>query len=227
MLAYRIPIGIRRLGFVDWDCSIGIRRLELGLELGLGYSPMMRTPLTTALALTASVIALVSACSRPPSPEGAAATPPASAATPAPEGAPVGPAAEVSVPMAVAHATEVPPQHGVPPTGDSSMPTEPIAQPAGGTSIAEVWASRQALAGKTVTVRGKVVKFHAAIMNRNWLHLQDGTGKPADGSHDLTFTTGDVAKVGDIVTATGTVAIDKDFTAGYKYGVIVEGASLK
>jgi hypothetical protein len=129
--------------------------------------------------------------------------------------------------MAVAHASEMPPQHGVAPAGDSSMPTAPIAQPAGATSIAEVWANRQALAGKSVTVRGKVVKFHAAIMNRNWLHLQDGSGKPADGTHDLTFTTMDLAKVGDIVTATGTVAIDKDFTAGYKYGVIVEQASVK
>jgi hypothetical protein len=129
--------------------------------------------------------------------------------------------------MAVSHGTADVPQHGTPPAGDASMPASPIPQPPGATSVADVWTNRQALAGKTVTVRGKVVKFHAAIMDRNWLHLQDGTGKPADGTHDLTFTTAGFAKVGDIVTATGTVAIDKDFTAGYKYGVIVEGASLK
>jgi hypothetical protein len=128
--------------------------------------------------------------------------------------------------MAIAHGSDVPPQHGVPAAGDASMPKEPIAQPAGGTSIAEVWANRQALAGQTVTVRGKVVKFHAAIMNRNWLHLQDGTGQPGDGTHDLAITTNDVANIGDVVTATGTVGVDKDFTAGYKYGVIVEGARL-
>ncbi len=190
---------------------------------GLGYPRQMRTSLSLALA---SALVLASACSKPASPEASTPAPAAAASAGAPAG-PVGPAADVSVPMAVGHAPEMPPQHGVSPAGDSSMPSSPIAQPAGATSIAEVWANRQALAGKTVTVRGKVVKFHAGIMNRNWLHLQDGSGKPADGTHDLTFTTTDMANVGDIVTATGTVAIDKDFTAGYQYGVIVEQASVK
>ena len=31
---------------------------------------------------------------------------------------------------------------------------------------------------------------------------------------------------GDIVAATGTLALDRDFGAGYRYGVIVEGATL-
>lgn len=195
------------------------------------YSRGMRTALTSALVCAAALVS-VPACSKGPSSEApvpATAQAPASnpAAPPGPQAGPVGPAADVSVPMAVGHASDLPPQHGVAPAGDSSMPSSPIAQPAGGTSIAEVWANRKALAGKTVTVRGKVVKFHAAIMNRNWLHLQDGTGTPGDGTHDLTFTTADMTKVGDIVTATGTVAVDKDFTAGYKYGVIVEQASLK
>jgi hypothetical protein len=107
------------------------------------------------------------------------------------------------------------------------MPSKPIAQPEGGTAVADIWANRKSLDGKTVTVRGKVVKFNGGIMGRNWMHIQDGTGKPAEGTHDITVTTDAQAKVGDVVTVTGTVAIDKDFTAGYKYGVIVEGATLK
>ena len=186
----------------------------------------MRPSLPSVLVAVVAAVVLVSACSKPAEPGASAPSGNAPAAAAASEAGPVGPAAETNVPMAVAHASEAAPQHGVPPAGDASMPSEPIAQPAGGTSIVEVWANRQALAGKSVTVRGKVVKFHAAIINRNWLHLQDGTGAPADGTHDLTFTTMDVAKVGDIVTATGTVAVDKDFTAGYKYGVIVESARL-
>ena len=45
---------------------------------------------------------------------------------------------------------------------------------------------------------------------------------------DIVFTsTGALPKVGDIVSATGTVAIDKDFGYGYFYPVIVEKSSFK
>jgi hypothetical protein len=103
-------------------------------------------------------------------------------------------------------------------------PPELIPLPAGTSSIADVWARRKTLAGKKVTVHGKVVKFNGGILGRNWLHLQDGTGKPAEGTNDLAVTTSAVLKVGDIVTMTGTVGIDKDFGAGYVYPVILESA---
>jgi DNA/RNA endonuclease YhcR with UshA esterase domain len=90
-----------------------------------------------------------------------------------------------------------------------------------------VWANRKALSGKTVTVRGKVVKVNPQIMGRNWLHIQDGTGKADGGTNDLTVTTDAMVKKGDIVTITGTVGVDKDFTAGYQYAVIVEDAKIK
>ncbi len=38
-------------------------------------------------------------------------------------------------------------------------------------------------------------------------------------------TTADLA-VGDVVTATGTVAVDKDFGAGYTYTVMIEDADV-
>jgi len=102
--------------------------------------------------------------------------------------------------------------------------TEPISPAPGGMTVADVWAKRTAMAGKQVTVRGKVVKFNAQIMGRNWLHIQDGSGKAEDKTHDLTVTTSSDVKVGDIVTVTGKVAVDKDFGAGYAYPVIVEDA---
>jgi hypothetical protein len=125
-------------------------------------------------------------------------------------------------PMAVGHA----------PMGGGAAPaamavTTPIAPPAGGTSIATVWADRKALAGRTVTVRGQVVKFNGGILGRNWLHIQDGSGNAADGTNDLTVTSDGMAKVGDVVTITGTVAVDKDFTAGYAYKVMLEKATIK
>lgn len=82
------------------------------------------------------------------------------------------------------------------------------------------------LDGKVVTVRGKVVKVSPRIMGTNWVHIQDGTGDSAKGTHDLVVTTGDLPANGDVVTATGTLAKDKDFGYGYKFDVIVENASL-
>jgi len=125
-------------------------------------------------------------------------------------------------------AGQMPPGH--PPVGAGATKTvtvtEVIKPAPGGTSVADVWAKRASLGGKQVVVRGKVVKFLAGIMGKNWIHLQDGTGKAADGTNDLTVTTDADAKVGDVLTATGTLAVDKDFGAGYKYGAIVEGATL-
>jgi len=95
----------------------------------------------------------------------------------------------------------------------------------GGSTIAELFARRGELAGQKVLVRGKVVKFTANIMGRNWIHLQDGTGD-AD-SNDLTVTTADAASIGDVVVVQGTAAVDKDFGAGYHYALIVEQASVQ
>ena len=104
---------------------------------------------------------------------------------------------------------------------------EPIAPPEGGTSVADVWANRKTLAGKPVVVRGKVVKYNPGILGRNWLHVQDGSGDASARTNDLTITSTMDTKVGDIVTATGTVAIDKDLGSGYQYEVVVEDATLK
>jgi len=118
-------------------------------------------------------------------------------------------------------------QAGGAPAAAAAQVTEPIQPAPGGTTVANVWANRKSLAGKTVTVRGKVVKFNGGIMGRNWIHIQDGTGAAADGTNDLLVTSDAAAKIGDVITVTGTVAIDKDFTAGYAYAVLVEGAKIE
>lgn len=102
-----------------------------------------------------------------------------------------------------------------------------IDPPADGMAIADVWAKRDALSGKTVTVRGKVVKYNAQIMGVNWLHIQDGSGTAKDQTNDLTVTSSDTVQVGDVVTVTGTLATKKDFGAGYAYDVMVEKASIR
>lgn len=107
-----------------------------------------------------------------------------------------------------------------------TAPVAPVEPVAGGLTIAEIWAGKSRLAGSTVTVRGRVVKFNPGIMGTNWMHLQDGSGSPANGTHDLTVTTPAAAAVGDVVTATGAVAVDKDFGAGYAYPVIIQEAAV-
>jgi hypothetical protein len=97
----------------------------------------------------------------------------------------------------------------------------------GGRTIAETWAKRNDLQDKPVVIRGKVVKFLGGIMGKNWIHLRDGSGSRAQGNDDITVTTQEVAKVGDVVTISGTVRVDKDFGAGYRYPVIVEDARVE
>ena len=41
------------------------------------------------------------------------------------------------------------------------------------------------------------------------------------------MTTDAAVKVGDVVTVTGKVAVDKDFGAGYAYKVIIEDGKIK
>ncbi len=107
----------------------------------------------------------------------------------------------------------------------------PVAQkldpPVGGVSVADVFAKQAALSGKPVTVRGTVVKFNGGIMDRNWLHIQDGSGSADSGTNDLTVTTDAIVKVGDVVTLAGIVGTKKDFGFGYAYDVIVEKATVK
>ncbi len=100
-----------------------------------------------------------------------------------------------------------------------------IVKPKDGKTVQEVYQEKAKLNGKRVTLRGKIVKYSAAIMGKNWLHLRDGTGK--DPTNDLTVTTQAKAKVGDTVLVEGTVALDKDLGAGYKYDVIIEEAKVK
>ncbi len=95
----------------------------------------------------------------------------------------------------------------------------------GGITIAELYKNKADYAGKTIKIAGKVVKFNEAIMNKNWVHIQDGT--EFDGNFDLTVTTQSVVKKGDNVIFEGTVALDKDFGYGYSYKILLEDAVLK
>jgi hypothetical protein len=119
-------------------------------------------------------------------------------------------------------------QHAAAATGPADVGDVKVSKAHGADArtIAELWSQKTALKEKKVTVRGKVVKFSGGIMNRNWVHLRDGTGSAAKGDNDITVTTTDTAAVGDVVVAKGVVRLSKDFGVGYTYPVIVEEARL-
>lgn len=93
-----------------------------------------------------------------------------------------------------------------------------------GYSIQEIYSKKQTLKGKQVTVRGEVVKYTANILGKNWIHIKDGTGDTE--TNDLTITSKEITKVGDVILVSGLLNLDKDFGAGYKYTAIVEDAEL-
>ena len=94
----------------------------------------------------------------------------------------------------------------------------------GGISIFDLFSTKDKLAGKTVILTGKVVKFMPEIMNKNWIHLQDGTS--LNGFNDITITSLEKVKVDEIVTLKGKVVLNKDLGSGYKYDILIEDAVL-
>ena len=103
-----------------------------------------------------------------------------------------------------------------------------VAKAAGpdGRTIAEVYAQKAALKGKDVVVTGKVVKYNSGILERNWAHLRDGSGKAKDGSDDITVILKDESAVGEVITVKGKVVLDKDLGGMYKFPVALEDAVL-
>lgn len=93
-----------------------------------------------------------------------------------------------------------------------------------GISIGELYADKVNYKDRIAIISGKVTKFNASIMGRNWVHIQDGS--EANGKFDLTITTKEKVSVGDVVTFSGMIALDKDFGAGYAYEVIMENATV-
>ncbi len=106
--------------------------------------------------------------------------------------------------------------------GSAAAEIEPLQ---GGVTVAELFERKSDLSGTTVRFRGRVVKANQGILGLNWMHIRDGTGDP--GGNDITVTSKEgFAAVGSIVTVEGTLALNRDFGAGYVYGVIVEDAEV-
>lgn len=95
------------------------------------------------------------------------------------------------------------------------------------TTVEGVFANLAKLDKKKVVIRAKVVKVSSNIMDKNWVHIQDGTGTQAKGNHNLVCTSSETPKLGAIVTVSGRLAKDRDFGSGYRYNAIVEETTFK
>jgi hypothetical protein len=93
-----------------------------------------------------------------------------------------------------------------------------------GISLEELFTNKKSFSGKSIIVRGKVVKLNKEILDRNWVHIVDGT--KFDDKKSLTVTTDQMVKIGDTVTFKGTIVLEKDFGKGYVYDILLEEGEL-
>ncbi len=100
--------------------------------------------------------------------------------------------------------------------------TNTVIQHKGSIKIAELVANPKQYENKTVQLTGKVVKVNPNIMNRNWLHLKDGS----KDDYDLVITSNTFIPEGQTITMKAKVSLNKDFGAGYRYDLILEDGVL-
>ena len=102
-----------------------------------------------------------------------------------------------------------------------AKPIKGIKKADDGYAISEIHADKEKLKGKKLRVRGKVTKFTAEVMGKNWLHIRDSSTLD-----DLTITTKDIVAVDDVVIVEGKLELNKDFSYGYVYPVILLNANV-
>jgi hypothetical protein len=59
-------------------------------------------------------------------------------------------------------------------------------------------------------------------MDRNWIHLQDGS----NDDFDMVITSNTFVPEGEMITIRAVVSLNRDFGAGYKYDLILENGTL-
>lgn len=91
-------------------------------------------------------------------------------------------------------------------------------------SVESINKEKAALSGKEVSFQGKVVKVNNGIMQRNFVHVQDGTGDAS--TNNLIATSKQTAAVGQTVKVVGKVTLNRDFGMGYSYPLLIEEATI-
>lgn len=109
--------------------------------------------------------------------------------------------------------------------GGASLAAILASEPAEGSiTISQLFSDREKYNGNKVIVRGRVVKVNRAILNKNWIHIQDGT--EYEGNSDLTITSDKDCNIGDIITVEGRIILNRDFGYGYYYDILMEDGNI-
>lgn len=93
----------------------------------------------------------------------------------------------------------------------------------GSITIAELVSDPKKYEGSTVQISGNCVKINANIMDRNWIHIKDGS----KDDYDLVVTSSEYITEGSQVTMKALVVLNKDFGAGYSYELILENGVVQ
>lgn len=102
------------------------------------------------------------------------------------------------------------------------MHTEKVVHKTGSIKISELVGNPKKFDGKTVQLDGVCTKINPGIMNRNWIHIKDGT----KDDYDLVITSDAYIPEGAAFTIKAVVTLNKDFGAGYKYDMILEKGEI-
>lgn len=97
--------------------------------------------------------------------------------------------------------------------------------PADAVPIETVYAELAQRSDAEIVVFGTVRRAPHAV-GWYWVHLQDGTGDPSVGTHDLTVKTQQSVSVGQRVAFRGTLRREVDLGFGYHYAALVEDGAL-
>jgi hypothetical protein len=109
-------------------------------------------------------------------------------------------------------------------TNTESAPKVNIDAPKGGISLENLFKNKADYNNKEVLVKGVVTKVNKEIMDRNWIHIVDGTS--FDGKNSLTVTSKEMVNVGDTIAVKGVLVLNKDFGQGYIYDILLEEGKL-
>ena len=83
------------------------------------------------------------------------------------------------------------------------MHTDNIIEHKGSIKIVDLVKDPKKYAGKTIQVSGECVKVNPGIMERNWIHLKDGT----KNDFDLVVTSDTFVPEGSIITVKALVCL--------------------
>ena len=94
--------------------------------------------------------------------------------------------------------------------------------------VEDLYKNNVELNNKTISVKGKVVKISNGIMGKDWVHVQDDSTTPKKNKVIFTAKIGTVnVKIGDMITAKGTLKAKVDIGAGYFYDVLMENSTFE